>query len=109
MLDGALQGADAIRVVIGAVRERYDRQDFTFAGRWGDSGFIEDYTAEVRGRPLGCLHLVAINAGAGAAHRSPLPAAELADVLLSRAAREPRRHPVRRPLRPLQAWRKGRR
>src|SRR6185503_12831402 len=62
MLDGALQGADAIRVVIGAVRERYDRQDFTFAGRWGDSGFIEDYTAEVRGRPLGCVHLVAINA-----------------------------------------------
>jgi len=29
MLDGALQGADAIRVVIGAARERYDRQDFT--------------------------------------------------------------------------------
>ena len=68
MLDGVLHGADAIRVVIGAVRERYDRQDFTFAGRWGDSGFIEDYTAEVRGRPLGCLHLVAINADGQAQH-----------------------------------------
>ena len=28
MLDGALQGPDAIRAVIGGVRELYDRQDF---------------------------------------------------------------------------------
>ena len=55
MLDGAVQGADAIRAIIGGVRELYDRQDFNFAGPWGDNGFIEDYTAEVRGRPLGCL------------------------------------------------------
>lgn len=38
MLDGALQGRGAIRAVIGAVRERYDRQDFDFAGPWGDNG-----------------------------------------------------------------------
>ena len=62
MLDGALQGPDAIRAVIGGVRELYDRQDFNFAGPWGDNGFIEDYTAEIRGRPLGCLHLVTFNA-----------------------------------------------
>ena len=54
--------------MIGAVRELYCRQDFTFAGRWGDSGFIEDYTAEVRRRPLGCVHLVAINADGQAQH-----------------------------------------
>jgi len=92
MLDGALQGADAIRVVIGAVRERYCRQDFTFAGPWGDSGFIEDYTAEVRGRPLGCLHLVAINAdGAGAAHRSPQQSVSSREdrILASRPPRNP--------------------
>ena len=47
MLDGDVQGADAIRAVIGGVRELYDRQDFNFAGPWGDNGFIEDYTAEV--------------------------------------------------------------
>jgi hypothetical protein len=68
MLDGALQGADAIRAVIGGVRELYDRQDFNFAGPWGDNGFIEDYTAEVRGRPLGCLHLVTFNADGQAQH-----------------------------------------
>ncbi|TML95925.1 MAG: hypothetical protein E6G10_27520 [Actinobacteria bacterium] len=54
MLDGALQGPDAIRAVIGGVRELYDREDFNFAGPWGDNSFIEDYTAEGRSRPLGC-------------------------------------------------------
>ena len=68
MLDGAVQGADAIRAVIGTVRELYDRQDFTFAGPWGDDGFIEDYTAEVRGQPLGCLHLITFNADGQAQH-----------------------------------------
>jgi hypothetical protein len=68
MLDGALQGPDAIRAVIGGVRELYDRQDFTFAGPWGDNSFIEDYTAEVRGKPLGCLHLVTFNAEGQAQH-----------------------------------------
>ena len=76
MLDGALQGPDAIRAVIGAVRELYDRQEFNFAGSYGDNGFIEDYTAEVGGRPLGCLHLITFNADGQtqhiAAHYRPL-------------------------------------
>jgi hypothetical protein len=76
MLDGALQGPDAIRAVVGGVRELYDRQDFNFAGRWGDNSFIEDYSAEVRGRPVGCLHLVTFNADGQtqhiAAHYRPL-------------------------------------
>jgi hypothetical protein len=49
MLDGALRGPDAIRAVIGGVRELYDRQDFNFAGPWDDNSFIEDYTAEPGG------------------------------------------------------------
>ena len=68
MLDGALQGPDAIRAVIGGVREFYDRQDVNFAGPCGENGFIEDYTAEVRGKPLGCLHLVTFNAAGQAQH-----------------------------------------
>jgi hypothetical protein len=55
MLDGAVQGPDAIRAVIGGVRELYDRQDFNFAGPFGDNGFIEDYTAEVQARTSECL------------------------------------------------------
>jgi hypothetical protein len=76
MLDGDLQGPDAIRAVIGGVRELYGRQDFNFAGPWGENGFIEDYTADVRGRPLGCLHLVTFNVEGQtqriAAHYRPL-------------------------------------
>jgi len=68
MLDGCVQGPDAIRTVIGVVRELYDRQDFNFAGPCGDSGFIEDYTAEVAGRPLGCLHLITFNADGQTQH-----------------------------------------
>jgi hypothetical protein len=61
ILDGAVQGAGAVRTVIGAARGLYDRQDFTFVGPWGDSRFVEDYTAEVQGRPVGAVHLITFN------------------------------------------------
>ena len=88
LLDGALQGPDAIRAAIGGVRQLYDRQDFNFAGPWGDNGFIEDYTAEVHGTPLGCFHLVTFNADGEtqhiAAHYRPLSSL----MFLSRLLRE---------------------
>jgi hypothetical protein len=62
ILDGAVQGADAVRTAIGAARQLYDRQDFNFVGPWGDSSFIEDYTAEVRGVPVGAVHVITFNA-----------------------------------------------
>jgi hypothetical protein len=68
MLDGAVQGAEAVRTIIGGVRELYDRQDFNFAGPWGDNGFIEDYTGEVRGKPLGAVHLITFNDDGQAQH-----------------------------------------
>ena len=88
LLDGALQGPHAIRAAIGGVRQLYDRQDFNFAGPWGDSGFIEDYTAEIRGTPLGCFHLITFNADGHtqhiAAHYRPLSSL----MFLSRLLRE---------------------
>jgi hypothetical protein len=68
LLDGAVQGADAVRTLVGGARQLYDRQDFNFAGPWGESSFIEDYTAEVRGKPLGAVHLVTFNADGQAQH-----------------------------------------
>jgi hypothetical protein len=62
LLDGAVQGADAVRAVIGGARQLYDRQDFNFVGPWGDDSFIEDYTAEVHGAPVGAIHLITFNA-----------------------------------------------
>ena len=49
LLDGAVQGAEAVRAIIVAIRTLYDRHDFNFAGPWGDNSFLEDYTAPVRG------------------------------------------------------------
>jgi len=66
--DGAVQGADAVRAIIGGVRQLYDRQDFKFVGPWGDNSFIEDYTAEVGGKPLGAVHLITFNADGQAQH-----------------------------------------
>jgi hypothetical protein len=68
LLDGAVQGADAVRAVVGVARKLYDRQDVNFAGPFGEASFIEDYTAEVDGRPLGAVHLVTFNAEGQAQH-----------------------------------------
>ena len=47
--DGAVQGAEAARAVIGGVRELYDRQDFNFAGPWQAQHIAANY------RPLSSL------------------------------------------------------
>jgi hypothetical protein len=68
LLDGAVQGADAVRTIIGAIRTLYDRQEFNFAGPWGENSFLEDYTARVRGEPIGCVALVTRNAAGQTQH-----------------------------------------
>src|SRR6476620_12376281 len=52
MLDGVVQGADAVRSIVLTIRSLYEHQEFTFAGSYGDNGFLEDYTAKVNGEPL---------------------------------------------------------
>ena len=54
LLDGAVQGAEAVRTIVGAIRTLYDDQEYYSAGPCGDNGFLEDYTAHVRGEPIGC-------------------------------------------------------
>jgi hypothetical protein len=44
------------------IRSLYERQEFKFAGPYGDNGFLEDYVAEVNGEPIGCVVLVTRNA-----------------------------------------------
>ena len=43
-------------------------QEFNFAGRCGENGFLEDYTAWVRGEQLGNVVLVTRNAAGQAQH-----------------------------------------
>ena len=88
LLDGAVQGAEAVRSIVVTIRSLYDRQEHTFAGPYRDKGFLEEYIAQVRGEPIGCVVLVTFNA-AGHAQRvvaSYRPRSSL--LLLSRLLRE---------------------
>ncbi len=68
LLDGAVQGGKAIRSIVLTIRSLYDRQEHRFAGPYGDEGFLEDYIAQVRGEPIGCVVLVTRNAAEQTQH-----------------------------------------
>ena len=68
LLDGAVQGAEAVRTILVTIRGLYDRQTVNFAGPWGDNGFVEDATAQVRGEPIASVVLVTLNARGQAQH-----------------------------------------
>jgi hypothetical protein len=61
-MDGFIQGAEAVRTVLVAIRSLYDYQKFNFAGPYGENGWLEDYTAGVRGEPIGNVTVVTRNA-----------------------------------------------
>jgi len=61
-MDGVAQGAEAVRSIVTHIRTLYDRQEFQFAGPYGEDSFLEDYTAWVDGQPLGNVVLLTRNA-----------------------------------------------
>jgi hypothetical protein len=67
-MNGVVQGAEAVRSIVTYIRTLYDDQEFNFAGPYGENGFLEDYTARVRGEQLGNVVLVARNAAGQAQH-----------------------------------------
>src|SRR5215469_8133580 len=68
-MNGVAHGPEAVRSIVTSIRALYVSQDFTFAGPYGDNGFLEDYTAQVRGGgQIGNVVLVTRNA-AGQAQR----------------------------------------
>ena len=67
-MDGFVQGAGAVRTVLVAIRSLYDYQKFHFAGPFGDNGWLEDYTAGVRGEQIGNITLVTRNAAGQTQH-----------------------------------------
>jgi hypothetical protein len=54
--------------VLVSIRALYDYQDFNSVGPYGENGWIEDYTAGVRGEPIGNVTLVTRNAAGLAQH-----------------------------------------
>jgi hypothetical protein len=59
---GPIQGHEAVRSVVTAARGLYEFQDFSFTGDYGDIGFLEEYTTQVRGEPLSVVVTVTRNA-----------------------------------------------
>jgi hypothetical protein len=88
LLDGAVQGAEAVRTVIVTIRTLYERQEFNFAGPCGDDGFLEDYIAQVSGQPIGCLNLVTRDAAGHTQHIAASYRPRSSLLLLSRLLRE---------------------
>ncbi len=67
-MDGAAQGAEAVRSIVLAVKALYEYQEINYAGPYGDNGFLEDYTTQVRGEPLGVVGVVTRNAAGETQH-----------------------------------------
>ena len=88
MLDGVVQGSDAVRSVVLTIRSLYQDQEFKVAGPYGDNGFLEHYVAKVNGEPIGCVVLVTRNAAGQTQHvvASYRPLSSL--LLFSRLLRE---------------------
>jgi hypothetical protein len=68
VLDGIVEGPEAVRAILGYARTLYDYQEFNYAGPYGDHGFVEDYSSVVRGEPIGSVVVVRFN-DAGQAQR----------------------------------------
>jgi hypothetical protein len=68
MLNGVVQGPDAVRSVVLTIRSMYEDQEFKVAGRYGDNGFLEHYVAKVNGEPIGCVVLITLNAAGQTQH-----------------------------------------
>ena len=67
-MNGVVRGAEAVRSIVTCIRTLYDDQEFNFAGPYGENGFLEDYTARVRGEQIGNVVLVTRNAAGQAQH-----------------------------------------
>jgi hypothetical protein len=67
-MDGVAQGAEAVRTILGSIRSQYESQEFNFVGPVGDNGWLEDYTAQVRGEPISSVVLVTSNAAGKTQH-----------------------------------------
>jgi hypothetical protein len=68
MLNGVVQGGEAVRSIVVTIRSLYENQVFKFAGSYGDNGFLEDYVAKVNGEPIGCVVLITRNAAGQTQH-----------------------------------------
>ncbi len=67
-MNGAARGAEAVRSIVVNVKGLYEYQEVTFAGDYGNNGFIEEYTTQVHGEPLGVIGVITRNAAGETQH-----------------------------------------
>jgi hypothetical protein len=67
-MNGVVRGAETVRSIVTYIRTLYGDQEFNFAGPCGQNGFLEDYTARVRGEQIGNVVLVTRNPAGQAQH-----------------------------------------
>lgn len=68
LMDGAVQGPEAVRTILSAIRSIYEHQEFNFAGPVGENTWLEDYVAYVHGEPIGSVVLITRNADGETLH-----------------------------------------
>ncbi len=62
VMNGVAVGPEAVRAILGFARTLYDYQEFNVIGRYGESDFVEDYVATVRGQaPIGSVVVIRYN------------------------------------------------
>jgi hypothetical protein len=88
LMGGAVQGADAVRNILVTIRSLYDFQEFIFTGQYSDTGFLEDYIAEIDGEPIGCVVRVTRNADGQTQHIAASYRPRSSVLLLSRLVGE---------------------
>jgi len=67
-MNGAAHGAEAVRTIVVTVKGLYEYQELNFAGNYGDNDFLEDYTTQVGGEPLGVVGVITRNAAGQTQH-----------------------------------------
>ena len=67
-MEGAASGADQVRSLVTYARTLYEYQEFRFAGDYGESAFLEDYTTRIHGQPTGVVVNITRNALGQAQH-----------------------------------------
>jgi hypothetical protein len=67
-MNGAALGAEAVRSIVVTAKGLYEYQELNFAGDYGDNGFLEDYTTQIRGEPLGVVGVITRNAAGQTQH-----------------------------------------
>ena len=88
LMNGFVQGTEAIRAIVTTIRKIYERQEFSFAGPFGENLFMENYTGWVQGEPIGCIVMVIRNAARQAQHIAANYRPLNTELLLSRLIKE---------------------